>query len=143
MVKTRIMVFQMNQIIRTGIFALLGIIAIIALIMLIVPNKPTPTNQNAYIPGTYSAYIVLHNQPIGVLVTVNESEIIDITLSEMGEIQEVFYPLFRPTIETLSQSIIRYQTTDLETDIHAAVTSRILLDAVNTALSQAIVNNVY
>jgi len=140
MVKSRFIVLQMKDIVRTGIFVLIGIILLIVLIWAIMPRGERTTDigaMGAFVPGTYTSYIILHNQPISVSVTVGEDEIIDIVLSEMAETQEVFYPLIRPTMTALSQQVITLQSTNIEAPIETAVTSRILLDAINNALIQA------
>ena len=140
MVKSRFMVLQMKDIIRTGIFVIIGIILLVVLIWAIMPSRGAQEGVRAgnFTPGTYTSYIIIHNQPISVSVSVDENEIIDITLSEMAESQEVFYPLIRPTMAALSQQVIRSQSTNIEAPIEAAVTSRILLDAINSALMQAV-----
>jgi len=136
MVKSRFVVLQMKDIVRTGIFVVIGLVLLIVLIMAIMP-RGTGADARSFIPGTYTSYIIIHNRPIGVSVTVDDSKIIDIALSEMAESQEVFYPLIRPTMATLSQEVISRQTTNIETPTEAAITSRILLDAINNALMQA------
>jgi uncharacterized protein with FMN-binding domain len=138
MVKSRFVVLQMKDIVRTGIFVIIGLVLLIVLIWAIMPRgSGADMGARNFIPGTYTSYIIIHNRPIGVSVTVDDSKIIDITLSEMAESQEVFYPLIRPTMAILSQEVISRQTTDIEAPIEAAVTSRILLDAINNALMQA------
>ena len=139
MVKTRIVVLQMKDIIRTAIFAAIGLAVIIFLIWLIIPSGSTNDArvEGPFVPGSYTAYIVIHNRPISVVVTVDEEAITSIELLNMAETHDVFYPLIRPTMESLSTQIIRYQSTDITAPLEASVTSRILLDAVNTALMQA------
>ena len=140
MIRSRFLVLQMKDIIRTGIFILIGIILLIALIWAIMPRGTTSGESaftGSFVPGTYTAYIVIHNRPIGVSVTVDEEKIVDITLSDMAASQEVFYPLIRPTMAALSQKVLYAQSTDVEAPMDTAVTSRILLDAINAALTQA------
>jgi uncharacterized protein with FMN-binding domain len=128
----------MKDIVRTGIFVIIGIVLLIVLIWAIMPRgAASDIGARNFVPGTYTSYIIIHNLPIGVSVTVDEDKIIDITLSELAESQEVFYPLIRPTMATLSREVISRQTTNIETPTEAAITSRILLDAINNALWQA------
>ena len=128
----------MKDIVRTGIFIIIGIVLLIVLIWAIMPRSGGgDAGVYNFIPGTYTSYIIIHNQPISVSVTVDENAIIDISLSDMAESQEVFYPLFRPTMATLSQQVIDKQSTNIDTPIEAAITSRILLDAIDNALMQA------
>jgi len=139
MVKSRFVVLQMKDIVRTGIFAIIGLILLIVLIWAILPRGETTLEAafGTFMPGTYTSYIVIHNQPISVSVTVDEESIIDIVLSEMAETQAVFYPLIQPTMAQLSQRVIDTQSTQIEAPIETAMTSRILLDAINNALTQA------
>lgn len=133
---TRIVVLQLKQIIRMGIFVLVGLGLIIAFIWFLTPRDKSGSSA-LYIPGTYAAQIILHNKPVSVEVTVNETEITNVELKDMLEVQEVFYPLFKPTMESLSKEILQKQSTNVSTSADTAVTSQILLDAVNVALEQA------
>jgi len=135
---TRIMVFQLKELIKTGIFALLGLVLIIALIIFLLPDKSKDAAAGGYVPGTYTAQIILHSKPVDIAVTVSDKEITNIQLMNMQAEQEVFYPLFKPTLDDLTKEIIRYQTTQIATSKDTAVTSQILLDAVNAALQQAV-----
>ena len=139
MVKSRFVVLRMKDIVRTGIFILVGVALLIALIWAIVPGRGGEQHgpMGGFVPGTYTSYIILHNQPITVSVTVNEDEILDITISQLEETVAVFYPLIGPTMANLSHQVIYNQSTVVETPVEALHTSRILLDAINVALHQA------
>ena len=143
MVKSRFVVLQMKDIIRTGIFALIGLVLLIVLIWAILPRGGATIEDTfgTFVPGVYTSYIVIHNRPITVTVTVDEEAILDIALSDMAESQAVFYPLIQPTMATLTQQVIARQSTEIEAPIETAMTSRILLDAINSALLQAVVTN--
>jgi len=142
MVKSRFVVLRMKDIIRTGIFIIIGIVLLIALIWFIMPSNNGANDEGvgsfgSFVPGTYTSYIVLHNRPITVSVTVDEDSIIDIAISELEEIVEVFYPLINPTMTHLSQQVIRTQSTLYEASVERLHTSRILLEAIDMALAQA------
>ena len=143
MAKSRFVVLRMKDIIRTGIFVVIGIILLVALIWAIMPrgsgSGSTDVMQSfgSFVPGEYTAYIILHNRPVSVTVTVDEDNILAIALSEMAEAIEVFYPLMRPTMTEISQSVISTQSTAFEPSIENMHTSRVLLDAIELALYQA------
>ncbi len=136
----RIMVLQLRDIIKIGMIALIGIILIGFLIFFLVPKGHGATGD-IYTPGTYAAQIILYNKPVDVEVTVSGKEITAIELKNMNTKQETFYPLFKTTLDELSPQIIKYQTTKIASKPETAVTSKILLDAVNAALEQAAVTN--
>jgi len=129
----------MKDIIRTAIFAAIALAVIIFLLWVIIPSGGASEAriEGPFVPGSYTSYIIIHNRPISVVVTVDEESILSIELLNMAETQEVFFPLIRPTMESLSHQIIRYQSTDITPPLEVSVTSRILLDAVNTAILQA------
>ena len=142
MVKTRFMVFRMKDIIRMGVFILVGVILLITLIWAVIPNRPRDTQSASnivgdFMPGTYTSYIILHNRPLTVSVTVDENHILDIGISEVPQAVEVFYPLIRPTMVNLSQEIIERQSTDIYAPLETMHTTAVLLEAINTALLQA------
>jgi uncharacterized protein with FMN-binding domain len=138
---TKIFVLQLKDVIKTILFAVLGLVLILLLIYLFVPrnsNEPAATTgEAAYVPGSYAAEIILHNSPVEISVTVSDEEILSVTMTNMAETQEVFYPLFQPVMETLSKDIVEYQTTQLEPSVDYPITSQILLDAVQSALDKA------
>ena len=139
---TKIFVFSLKEIVKTAVFAVIGIALIIALAYLFIPrDRPVPEEPNVradlYIPGTYTAQISLNNEPVDVVVTVSQNEILSIELRNMVEVQEVFYPLVRPTMSQLTEEIIRTQSLDVQIVEGSAVTSRILLNAVQEALNKA------
>jgi len=138
---TRIVVWKMKDLIKIGIIAVVGLAAIIALVIALTPSgggSAGATGRAVFVPGTYSAQIILHNEPVNINVTVSEREITAIEMTDMLPSQQIMYPLFKPTMETLSREIIRRQTTNVTVDSSAVVTSSILLNAVNVALEQAV-----
>ena len=141
MVGTRFIVVKLKDVIRYGLIALAGLALVIALIIAILPKRGEPASGGQFNPGTYGVNIILNNKPVELTVRVNESEIEEIALAEMAEAHEVFYPLFRPTLEALSAEIIRTQSTDeLVMDMGNMYTSRVLIDAVDAALLKAVRN---
>ena len=100
---TKIIVFQLKEVIRTAIFAIIGVLLIIGLIYFFLPKKsgdneePTQTQEETlYLPGTYKAQINLHKiNPLNVFVTVSESKITKIALAETNEELDYFYPLIK------------------------------------------------
>ena len=80
---------------------------------------------------------MLHSNPVSVQVTVSKDEILDINLVNMGETQEVFYPLFERSIDDISAQIIENQNTDITTSVDNSMTTDILVKAVEQALEKA------
>ena len=134
---TKIVVLQLKELIKAGIFVLIGIVLLIMLIYFFLPKDKGSEATTGYIPGTYSSELILHNSLVRVEVTVTEDQITSIELKNMAEVQEVFYPLLTPTFDSISNEIIKYQTTDLSISSDTQYTSMVLLEAVEAALKQA------
>jgi uncharacterized protein with FMN-binding domain len=139
---TKIFVLQMKDVIRIGLFAILGIIVIVMLVILFIPEKdtstvPPPAAQGQYVPGTYSSSIILNNNPLDISVTVSDRDILSVEMTDMNNVQRVFYPLFEPEIDDLAAQVLELQTVELAADTEYPVTNGILKDAIATALSKA------
>ena len=142
MAGTRIFVLQLKDVIKTALFAVLGLVLILLLVYLFVPrDKDMETtsisNSALYIPGTYSSQIMLRSSPVDVDVTVSTDEIISVRMTELEETQELFYPLMKTAMDRLAREIIAYQTVELTPSADFPVTGRLILDAVESALNQA------
>lgn len=131
------MVVKLREVIKTGVFAILGVIILGVIIYLFIPKNDGKTSYN---PGVYSSEIILHSNPVLVEVIVSKDEILDISLLNMGETQEVFYPLFTDSIDEVSREIIKNQSTDIESTVDKSMTTEILLKAVDKALEEAKIN---
>jgi len=144
MAGTKIFVLQLKDVIKTTLFAVMGLVLILLLVYLFVPHsKDTESTGGSssalYVPGTYSAQIMLNDAPVTVDVTVSSDKITKVKMSNLAETQAVFYPLVQPVMDTLSKEIVEYQTTDINPSSDYPVTGQILLDAVQTALNKAII----
>jgi len=128
--------------IRIGAIVLAALaLVILALVLLVgrsgrnVPAEPAVFDM--FVPGTYSSVIILNDKPVEVRVTVNETEILEIYMTEMAEIQRVFYPLFEPRLYDLTSEVLRYQTALISPATDYPVTTGILQRAVKAALERA------
>lgn len=141
--KPKIFVLHARQIIKASIFAIIGFLVILALVYFLSPNDGmTPTGmayteEINFIPGTYRAKIYLSYRPAFVEVTVDESEIIDVSLYPLTENQELFYPLLTPTMNAIAQEVLYNQALAFASTYENRATSDALLYAVYNALSQA------
>ena len=141
---TKIFVLQMKDLIRIGAIVLAGLALVILALVLLVGrggrNAPAePAVFDLFVPGTYSSVIILNDKPVEVRVTVSETEILEIYMTEMAEIQRVFYPLFEPRLYDLTHEVLRYQTAYINPATDYPVTTGILQRAVKAALERAAV----
>lgn len=143
--KTKIVVLRMKEIIYTAIFAGLALLLItLCFIMFRHGNEnasETDTakmQQTAYVPGVYSASLILGSEQVNVEVTVDKDQIRAVTLVPLSEAVATMYPLMQPTMEGLAEQIVNTQSTqNLTYPNSSRYTSLALLQAVNTALDKA------
>lgn len=131
---TKFMVIKFKELLKTAIFAILGILIIIAIIYFLVPKG---SDTALYNPGTYTSSIILDHEEIDVKVTVDETSIKDIALVHTTESLPVFYPLFEETATSMAGEIVKKQTLDIIIPEEASVTAQLLMDAISDGLEQA------
>lgn len=97
--------------------------------------------EAVYIPGTYTGVGIGFNtnENIVVSVTVDYNSIISITVDDHGETVGIGTNVFEP----LSDAIIAVNGTNVDTITGATITSHGFIDAVNNALSKALVKPEY
>lgn len=131
---TRFMVIKFKELLKTAVFAVLGVLIIIAIIYFLVPKN---SSTALYEPGVYTSSIQLENESIDVQVTVDKNSIKDIALIHTTESLPVFYPLFEETASTMSKEIVKKQSLDIRLPEEASVTAQLIMDAVQDGLTQA------
>jgi len=144
---TKIFVLQMKDLIRIGIFTLLGLALVILLLVLLVPRGrgAGPEDERGayasgrFVPGTYVSTIILNHEPVQVRVTVSNDDILMVYLAGMNEVQRTFYPLFEPRMRDLAEEVLRNQSAYIEPQTDYPATTGILHEAVIAALRMAYV----
>ncbi len=159
--KTKIIVLQLKELVRTGIFIVLGIVVILLLVFLFSPDKKTDTPQDnppessedvssndrteqpstkptSYIPGVYSTALVLGDHAVDVEVIVDSDNINSIRLINLDEATTTMYPLLQPTFESLTSQIYEKQSLEgITYSDDSKYTSLVLLQAIEASLSKA------
>ena len=141
---TRIFVLRIKDVIKIGAIIIAGLIVLGAVVLLFMPRasgqSETPYTEPSgalYIPGTYTASIILNDRPLDIIVTVTEYEIISVEMTEMYESQRMLFPLFEPMMSRVSDDVLFYQSADIVIYNDFPVTTGILQKAVVAALDQA------
>ena len=139
--KTKIVVLRMKELIYTAIFAALGILLIILLVYMFAPGKRDKSPSEAsslYIPGVYTASIILNGNAVDIAVTVEENTIDSIRMTNVSETIETMYPLMEPALENIAEKICSSQSLDNITyPEENQYTSLVILEAIGRALEKA------
>lgn len=145
--KTKIVVLHMKELIYTGLFLLLGILLIVLLIIMFFPQKNSTSSESAanstYIPGVYTASLILNNSAVDIEVVVDKDSITSVRLVNLDDAVTTMYPLIEPALSEIAVQI--YETQDLSAIQYSddnRYTSTVLLEAINNALQKASVNQV-
>ena len=153
--KTKIVVLHLKELIYTGIFAILGILFIILLFIMFRSDKETPedapqtpeteTGTEApdgaqtpiYQPGTYRSALYLENETVEINLTVDETQIVSLTLLPLSDKISTLYPLLEPSFNTLSEQICENQSLEnISYAEEAAYTSELLLEVIGDTLAK-------
>ena len=141
MIGTKFFVLRMKDLIKIGAIALAGIVIVIVALVFLLGGRGegriTEPASGLFVPGTYASTIVLNNKPVEVRVGVSASEILYVYLSDMADIQRVFYPLFEPRLYDLAHEVLLNQSAYITPATDYPVTTGILQQAVKAALGQA------
>ena len=139
--KTKIVVVHMKNLILTGILIGIGILLLLMSLSICLSQEhigeSTATTQS-YIPGVYSSSVKLNDTAIDVQVTVDENNINSVALVNLNDTVKTMYPLVKPAMEDLQNQILEKQSTsDIDYSENSQYTSKVLLNAINDALSKA------
>ena len=138
---TKIMALHLGEIIKTLIFVIAGIAIVMLLINLFAPDRRISTEAESarvlFIPGAYNISLQLSTGTVEIEVVVNEDSIVNVGFINLPEDQQVFYPLFKPTMEILRADILENQNLAVSVPEDRLITGQVLLSAIDEALSRA------
>ena len=136
MIGTKFIVIKFRELVKTAVFAILGVIIIIGLIYFFLPKGEQTALYN---PGTYYAQFVLNGEMAEVEIVVDKNSIKSVSLTEMPETISVFYPLVETTAAEIGDEIVRQQSTAIDVSSQNTYTAELILNAVEKGLAQAYV----
>lgn len=136
--KTKIVVLHMKEILYTGIFIVLGLLLAFILFFMFGGNKSETVSNDLYQPGVYTSSIKLSNATLEVEVTVDSKNINSVRFSNLDESITTSYPLVQPALEDIALQVYEQQSLEnLTFSENNLYTSQVLVDAIETALSKA------
>ncbi len=144
--KTKIVVLRLKEVIYTGVFVILGIVVVALLVAAFLPKDSedvAPTNaslaDNApYMPGTYSASLILNDMAANIEIIVDENYISSVRFVELNEVLKTKYPLLEPALNDIADQLI--ETQSLENIVYSddmRYTATLLISAIESALEEA------
>lgn len=126
--KTKIIVLHMKEIIYTVIFATLGILILCLLFFMFSGDRHSSVSDKKYTPGVYTSSFTLGNEDLELEVSVSDTSINSIRISNLSETVTAMYPLLQPSLENLADQICKSQSLDhLTLSSDSPYTSQLLL----------------
>ena len=102
----------MKEIIYTVIFATLGILILCLLFFMFSGNRHSSVSDKKYTPGVYTSSFTLGNEDLELEVSVSDTSINSIRISNLSETVTAMYPLLQPSLENLADQICKSQSLD-------------------------------
>lgn len=133
---TKFVVVKAKELIKTAIFAVLGVIIIVGLITFFL-NMGKDEGTGQYRDGTYYGEMNVGDETAEITVKIEDGEIADISMEEPTETVSVFYPLLETAAEEVGQAVVASQSLTVEVDPENTHTSQLVLDAVAECLAEA------
>ncbi|MBQ7758833.1 FMN-binding protein [Anaerotignum sp.] len=133
---TKFVVVKAKELIKTAIFAVLGVIIIVGLITFFL-NMGKDEGTGQYRDGTYYGEMNVGDETAEIAVKIEDGEIADISMEEPTETVSVFYPLLETAAEEVGQAVVASQSLTVEVDPENTHTSQLVLDAVAECLAEA------
>lgn len=127
--RTRFMVVKAKELIKTAVFAVLGVIILVGLIAFFLNMGK---HDGAYRDGTYYEEMQLGEETAEIAVTIAE-----VSMEEATEAVAVFYPLLAEVTETVGQAVIENQSAEIAVESENPHSAQAILDAVAACLEQA------
>lgn len=152
MSRTRIVIFQLKEIVYTAIFVGLGILLLILLFFMFWPGKgkesaKTSTSVTAdsgqkqvYKAGVYNSELSLGDTTINLQVALDTDRVKSVEVINLKESVETMYPLIKPAVQEISDQLVQNVSPEeviLSED--SPYTSQLILDKVSEIMSQAAV----
>lgn len=156
MSRTRIVIFQMKEIIYTAVFVGLGILLLVLLFFMFWPGKgkesagtsspatisgskkSASTSSGKYIAGVYSSELTLGESKINLRVSLDKDRVKSVEVVNLKESVETMYPLIKPAVKEISDQLAQDIAPDqvvLSDD--SPYTSQLILDTVCQVMNEA------
>lgn len=156
MSRTRIVIFQLKEIIYTAIFVGLGILLLILLFFMFWPGKEkktanttspssisssrksTGSSSGKYVAGVYSSELTLGESKISLRISMDPDRVKSVEVVNLQESVETMYPLIKPAVKEISDQLARDIAPDqvvLSDD--SPYTSQLILDTVCQVMNEA------
>lgn len=132
---TRFVVVKLKELIKTVVFAVLGVVILVGLIWFFLSLGDN--DSGTYRDGVYHTQVALGDENAVVSVTVKKGKIEDVALTEVNESTMVFYPLLQTAAEEVCKEVVKTQSLTIQVSEENAYSAQAILEAVAQGLKAA------
>lgn len=133
---TKFVVVKAKELVKTAVFAILGVIILIGLITFFL-HLGEAEESGSYRDGTYYGEMLLGAETAQVAVTIADGRIAAVSMGEQSEAAAVFYPLLETALQEVNREVVETQSLTIEVSPQNVHSAQVLLDAVAQGLAQA------
>lgn len=133
---TKFVVVKAKELVKTAVFAVLGVIIIVGLITFFL-NMGKDEDTGLYRDGTYYGEMNVGQETAEIAVTVEDGEIAAISMEDPGETVAAFYPLLETAAEEVGREVVATQSLTIEVDPGNAHSAQLVLNAIAEGLEKA------
>ncbi len=104
-------------------------------------NPGSGIYETRYTPGTYSSPLILGENTLSVMVTVDDSQITDVSFQQMDETITTMYPLLESSLEDINTQLHYISSVDdITPSGDSTYTTKLIIDSIKNALKDAVIN---
>ena len=158
MSSTKLIVLKSKELIYTAILLALIIVFVIIMINMFKDKDDTKSSDSSvqtsaqtassdkvseirYTPGTYTSPLVLGDNTLSVMVTVDENYITDVSFKQVDEAVTTMYPLLESSLEDINTQLHYISSVDdITPSGDNTYTTRLIVDSIRKALADDVVN---
>ena len=133
---TKFVVVKARELIKTAVFAVLGVIIIVGLITFFL-HMGDNESTGMYRDGTYYGEMETGGEMTEIAVEIENGVIADVSMEVPTEEVAVFYPLLEETAELVGQAVVESQELAVEVAPENTHSAQLVLDAVAECLEKA------
>lgn len=133
---TKFVVVKAKELVKTAVFAVLGVIILVGLITFFL-NMGKEEEAGLYRDGTYYGQMQMGENTAEIAVTVEDGEIAAISMEETGEAVAAFYPLLETTAQEIGREVVATQSLTVAVDTENTHSAQLVLNAIQQGLEQA------
>lgn len=159
MSRTRIVIFQLKEIVYTAIFVGLGILLLILLFFMFWPGKgkdsasisspsaiskdsASAEGQPSYKAGVYNSELTLGDTSIHIQVALDSDHVKSVELVNLKDSVETMYPLIKPAVKEISDQLAQnISPEEVVLSDDSPYTSQLILDKVTEIMQEASVES--